>query len=208
MYAYDAEARARLCPTGREGGVLMAGIDEAGRGPMAGPVVASAVVLPEGARIKGLRDSKLVPEPERHRIFRAIMALALDVGVGLGDVDDIERLNILGATKLAMRRALGELRNPPHAVLIDAVALPDVPLPQENPTKGDARSASIAAASIVAKVVRDEIMIQYHRQWPEYGFNRHKGYGSADHMRLIRELGPCPIHRQSFRGVKNLDLPF
>lgn len=168
---------------------------------MAGPVVASAVVLPQDARFDGLTDSKAVAEKKRQRLFFEIMARALCVGVGVSGVDDIARLNILGATKLAMTNAVNDLLPRPGLLLLDAVTLPDMEIEQSSHIKGDAKSASIAAASIVAKYVRDRIMLRYHGQYPQYDFHRHKGYGTKAHLELIRKFGPCPQHRMGFKGV-------
>jgi len=200
-YRFDESYRER-------GFEMVAGIDEAGRGPIAGPVVASAVILPAEARFEGLDDSKVVPEKRRQRLFFEILARALSVGVGISGVEDIEKYNILGATKLAMKRAVSELHPSPDILLLDAVTLPDLPIEQSSHIKGDSKSASIAAASIVAKYVRDRLMLHYHRQFPEYGFNRHKGYGTKEHMELVRKHGPCPQHRMSFRGVREEGLLF
>jgi ribonuclease HII len=191
-----------------EGFGIIGGIDEAGRGPLAGPVVAAVVILPRDRRIKGVRDSKTVPAAERERLFKCIMLHALEVAVGIADSDDIDRLNILQATKVAMTGAVGRLKFRPDLLLIDAVMLEDVKIAQRPLIKGDATSASIAAASIVAKVVRDRIMDHYHTLYRVYGFHRHKGYATRAHIRSLREHGPCPIHRKSFHQVMTLDLPF
>jgi ribonuclease HII len=201
IYRYDGRFR-------KEGAQKIAGIDEAGRGPVAGPVVAAAVVLPPDARIKGLRDSKKVPENERSRLFFEILCTATDIGVGVSDVPLIDRINILEATRLAMNSAVLDLSAVPDLLLIDAVSLPFVKIRQVAPTKGDMKSASIAAASIVAKVVRDGLMAHYHKLYPEYGFDRHKGYGTRAHLDVIRIHGPCPLHRKSYKGVMSLTLPF
>jgi ribonuclease HII len=187
----------------------IAGIDEAGRGPLAGPVVAAAVILPSSLRIEGLRDSKKIPENERQHIYQEILSSAVDIGVGISEVDVIERLNILGATKNAMEAAVKNLaKSIPDFVLIDAVKLPSLNIDQESPVKGDSLSASIAAASVVAKVVRDGLMRNYHDLYPVYGFNRNKGYGTKKHLEAIKLHGPCPLHRKGFRGVMSLELPF
>lgn len=196
IYRFDDSFR-------KEANQVIAGIDEAGRGPLAGPVVASAVVLPASARFEGLTDSKAVPEKKRERLFYEILAGAISVGVGISDVTEIERLNILGATKLAMKNAVQCLVKKPSLLLIDAVSLPEMDMEQSAHVKGDMKSASIAAASIVAKYVRDRMMLHYHRLYPVYGFKGHKGYGTREHLALIREHGPCPLHRMSFRGVKD-----
>jgi ribonuclease HII len=196
IYRFDGSFR-------EKGFELIAGIDEAGRGPIAGPVVASAVILPPYERFQGLKDSKLVQEKKRQELFFEILARATSVGVGISEVEDIERLNILGATKLAMKRAVDELEPSPGLLLLDAVSLPEIQIEQSSHIKGDSKSASIAAASIVAKYVRDRLMLNYHHEFPQYGFDRHKGYGTREHMELVRKHGPCPQHRMSFKGVRD-----
>lgn len=186
----------------------LAGIDEAGRGPIAGPVVAGVVVLPPGTRFSGLRDSKLVPEKERERLFYEILSRAEDIGVGICGPEVIDRLDILRAAKLAMKLAVENLSSPPDMLLVDAVQLPDIKIRQESPIKGDSKSASIAAASVVAKFVRDSLMGYYHLTYPEYGFDRHKGYCTEEHMLMLNRFGPCPIHRKSWGKVMSLSLPF
>jgi ribonuclease HII len=178
---------------------LLAGIDEAGRGPLAGPVVASAVILPSGLLLSGLRDSKVVSERVRQRLFWDINREAVAVGVGMVGADEIDDLNILRATKLAMRKAVEDLGMRPDLLVIDAVQLPGVPILQESLVRGESRSASIAAASIIAKVVRDDIMLRYHETYPMYNFKRHKGYPTREHIDLLRVHGPSPLHRRSFR---------
>ncbi|MEW6544007.1 MAG: ribonuclease HII [Nitrospirota bacterium] len=190
------EREARLCGYGR-----VAGLDEAGRGPLAGPVVAAAVILPRRFRLPGLNDSKQVVEAERERLDREIRRRAVAVGVGLAAAREIDDLNILEASRLAMSRAILALPSPPDFLLIDAVVLPSVPLPQRAIIKGDGLSVSIAAASIVAKVSRDRLMADYHRRYPQYNFLAHKGYPTPEHLRLLAEHGPCAIHRLSFRPV-------
>lgn len=185
---------------GRRGYRLVAGLDEAGRGPLAGPVVAACVVLRPGERIPGIDDSKKLTEKKRDELVRIICECALDFGVGVAGPREIDRINILEATKLAMRLAVEDLKAPPDFLLIDALAL-ELDIPQKPLIKGDARSASIAAASIIAKTTRDRIMLGLHAEYPEYGFDRHKGYGCQSHMDAIRKHGPCPVHRKSFRGV-------
>lgn len=187
---------------------FIAGIDEAGRGPLAGPVVAAAVILPSLAVIRGLRDSKKTAEKDRKRLFWEIVAAADAVGVGIVGADIIDRINILQSTKLAMKMAVNDLRLRPDLLLIDAVRLTDVQLRQKSFIKGESVSAAIAAASIIAKVVRDDIMIDYHEKYPEYNFKGHKGYGTRGHIECINIHGPCPIHRRSFCKVKDLQLPF
>lgn len=183
-------------------------MDEAGRGPLAGPVVAACVVLPPGKVIRGVRDSKLIPEKDREDIFRKVLCHALDIGVGISDVDTIESINIYQATRLAMHRAVSHLNQKPDLLLIDAVKLPALKLKQVSIYKGELQSASIAAASVIAKYVRDRLMSYYHLLYPEYGFDRHKGYATEEHRNKIQKLGPCPLHRKTFSSVLSLDLPF
>ncbi|MDH4152495.1 MAG: ribonuclease HII [Nitrospira sp.] len=193
----EFERAARLC-----GYRCIAGIDEVGRGPLAGPVVAAAVILPVRSRLVGVDDSKQLSERERERFHIAICEQAVGVGIGWADVAEIDRLNILEATRLAMRRALKQLVPSPDYVLIDAVSLPGVSIPVRPIIKGDSLSLSIAAASIVAKVTRDRLMVRYHDMFPEYGFLSHKGYGTAEHLERLAHHGPCAIHRLSFAPVK------
>ena len=180
----------------------IAGIDEAGRGPLAGPVVAAAVILPEHFELPGLTDSKLLSASARERLYPLIRAQALAVGLGVARAEEIDQINILQATLRSMQRAVGRLAVPADFLLIDGnVPLP-LPLPQQTLVKGDSRSLSIAAASVVAKVVRDRIMTTYDRLFPGYGFAGHKGYGSAAHCLAIARLGPSPCHRRTFGGVR------
>lgn len=181
---------------------LIAGIDEAGRGALAGPVVAAAVVLPIGVRIEGVDDSKKLSPETRERLFDVIMAHALRVGVGMASAKVIDRINILQATRLAMQEAVGKLSPQPDFLLIDGISRIASPLPQQTIKKGDSLSLSIAAASIIAKVSRDRLMRELDLKHPGYGLAGHKGYGSASHMEAIRQLGPSPIHRLTFGGVK------
>ncbi|HEX9635322.1 MAG TPA: ribonuclease HII [Candidatus Limnocylindria bacterium] len=182
----------------------IAGIDEVGRGSLAGPVVAAAVILPERHRIRGLRDSKVVPRARREALYELILDRATAVGVGCMEVEVIDRINILQATKLAMREALGRLTQPPDHLVIDALSLPQVDLPQRPIIDGDAISASIAAASIVAKVTRDRICAEFDARYPAYGFARNKGYGTRLHLDALLEEGPCEWHRRSFAPVRLL----
>jgi ribonuclease HII len=168
---------------------------------LAGPVVAAAVILPTRCRIAGVNDSKQVSESERVRLFDVIVSRARGIGVGVATEQEIDRLNILEATRLAMRRALASLTIPPDYLLIDAVALPDVSIPSRSIVKGDTLSLSIAAASIVAKVTRDRTMVAYHRTYPEYNFLSHKGYGTEEHLQRLAQYGPCAIHRRTFAPV-------
>jgi ribonuclease HII len=201
IYRHDEDLR-------NNGFQRIAGIDEAGRGPLAGPVVAAAVVLKGDTRITGLRDSKKVPEKERESLFIEIRDTALDIGIGIVNHEDIDRINILRASKLAMKLAIQNLSELPDFLVIDAVSLPSVPIKQLFPIKGESVSASVAAASIIAKVTRDRLMLEYHNQYPQYNFNKHKGYSTKEHMELIQLYGPCPIHRKSFCKVMTLELPF
>jgi len=201
FYQYDESIR-------KKGFLRIAGIDEAGRGPLAGPVVAAAVVLKSGVKIEGLRDSKKVQDKERDFLFRKIQEVSLDIGIGIVTPEEIDRLNILRATKLAMQLAVEKLSVCPDFLIIDALSLPKIPIRQISPVKGESISASVAAASIIAKVTRDKIMNDYHNQYPVYNFKKHKGYSTREHLRLIRLHGPCPIHRKSFFGVMSLELPF
>jgi len=185
---------------GSRGYRLVAGLDEAGRGPLAGPVVAACVVLRPDVRIEGLNDSKKLTEKKRDALVKAICEGALDFGVGVVEAEEIDRINILEATKKAMMLAVEDMKARPDYLIIDALTLP-LDIPQKPLIKGDARSASIAAASILAKTTRDRLMAGLHEKYPVYGFDRHKGYGCRAHMDAIREHGPCPIHRKSFRGV-------
>lgn len=178
------------------------GLDEAGRGPLAGPVVASAVILSFPCALSGVRDSKQLSARQRDDLFPRIMQSALAVGVGIVDSDVIDQINILQATYLAMQKALQQLRVPPDYLLIDALTLPKTPIPQRGIICGDQRSVSIAAASIIAKVTRDRLMCDYHAEFPQYHFKAHKGYPTAEHLSNIQQYGPCRLHRKTFRGVK------
>ena len=180
----------------------VAGIDEAGRGPLAGPVVAAAVILPEDYDLVGLNDSKQVAPRQRERLFRLIRDQAIAIGVGIVSAADVDRMNILQATLTGMQLAVRRLRVAADYLLIDGITPVPLPLPQQTIRKGDSRSPSIAAASIVAKVVRDRMMTGYDRLYPGYGFARHKGYGSAEHRAAIARLGPSPLHRLTFGGVR------
>ncbi|HEX9019767.1 MAG TPA: ribonuclease HII [Nitrospirota bacterium] len=182
----------------------IAGVDEAGRGPLAGPVVAAAVVLPEGLLIPGLTDSKQVPEEERERLFEVVRSQAVCYGIGIANERTIDDVNILQATLIAMERALQQLSPQPDYLLLDAVTLPRVPLPQKPLIHGDCRSHSIAAASILAKVTRDRLMLELHERFPQYHFHKHKGYGTKEHLSLLRKHGPCEAHRKSFQPVARM----
>lgn len=186
----------------RRGYRMVAGIDEAGRGPLAGPVVAAAVILPRGLMLPGVNDSKQLTEEKREELFDVICSEALAVGVGIGDHDLVDRINILQATLSAMRDAVSTLSIKPDYLLIDGISSVPMNIPQKTVKKGDSLSLSIAAASIIAKVTRDRMMVEYDAQYPGYGFASHKGYAAASHLSAIATLGPCPIHRKSFSGVK------
>lgn len=186
----------------RRGYCRIAGIDEAGRGPLAGPVVAAAVVLPSGMLLPGVNDSKQLTEEKRDELFDIIHREALAVGVGIGDHALVDSINILQATLSAMRDAVRGLSVTPDFLLIDGISNVPMNIPQRTVKKGDTLSLSIAAASIIAKVTRDRMMVQYDVEYPGYGFASHKGYGAASHLAAIAELGPCPIHRKTFSGVK------
>ncbi|WP_246140260.1 ribonuclease HII [Geothermobacter ehrlichii] len=186
----------------RRGFRTVAGIDEAGRGPLAGPVVAAAVVLPESFDLPGLTDSKQLTAVRRRELFYLIRRQARAIGVGIVDAAEVDRRNILQATLEAMRLAVCRLRQPADFLLVDGISKIPLDRPQLTLKKGDSRSLSVAAASVVAKVVRDRMMLGYDRKYPGYGFAGHKGYGSAAHRQAIARLGPCPIHRKTFAGVR------
>lgn len=174
------------------------GIDEAGRGPFAGPVVAGAVVLPEGLVIEGLNDSKKVSPKKREELYEEIKDKAISYGIGMSSPGRIDEINILQATYEAMYHAVEDLNVVPDLLLNDAVTIPQIPIRQVGIVKGDGRSLSIAAASIMAKVTRDRIMVEYAELYPEYGFEKNKGYGSEEHRAALKQYGPCPIHRHTF----------
>jgi ribonuclease HII len=182
----------------------IAGIDEVGRGPLAGPVVAAAVILPPRPRLRGLRDSKVVPRARREQLYEQILERAIAVGVGCVEVEEIDAINILQATKLAMRQAVDRLPEPPDHLLIDALRLRELDLPQRPIIDGDAISASIAAASIVAKVTRDRICDEMDVRYPAYGFARNKGYCTRQHVDALLDQGPCAWHRRSFAPIRGL----
>lgn len=181
-----------------EGFTLLCGVDEAGRGPLAGPVCAAAVMLPRGLVIEGLDDSKKLTEKKREALYDVICSESLSYGVAFASVEEIERLNILNATFLAMNRALAQLDPAPELALIDGNRSTGVDMPSRCIVKGDAKCADIAAASILAKVTRDRYMLEMARQYPQYHFEQHKGYGTRLHAEALREYGPSPIHRMSF----------
>ena len=182
---------------------LIAGVDEVGRGPLAGPVVAAAVILPKACKIPGLNDSKKIPKSKHKEIYEAVLQNAIAIGIGIKDNQVIDQVNIYEATKLAMREAIGQLEPQPQHLLIDAMRL-DLPIPQTSIIKGDANSLSIAAASIVAKVTRDQMMEEFDRKYPGYDFAQNAGYGTAKHLAGLDQLGVTPIHRRSFEPVKSM----
>jgi ribonuclease HII len=185
----------------RRGFQLVSGIDEVGRGPLAGPVVAAAVVLPRSAELPGVRDSKQLTAAQREACFHEIHASASAIGIGCVEPEEIDRINILQATFKAMIQAVNNLQHPPDFLLIDGPYKLPLPIGQQGIPRGDRRSLSISAASIVAKVHRDRLMCEYDVLYPAYGFARNKGYGTAQHLQALRCHGPCPLHRLSFRGV-------
>lgn len=191
------ETSARACGFRR-----IAGLDEAGRGPLAGPVVAAVVILPRRWSSAILDDSKLLSENQRYMLFTAITTHAQAWSIGTASEQEIDELNILGATRLAGYRAINNLGSPPDYLLLDALHLPTVFIPQRPVIKGDQLSVSIAAASILAKVTRDRIMKTYHERFPDYQFHIHKGYPTPEHLKRLRQFGPCPGHRRSFRPVQ------
>ncbi|MBQ1985475.1 MAG: ribonuclease HII [Clostridia bacterium] len=190
-YSFESAAYAR-------GFTAVCGIDEAGRGPLAGPVYAAAVLLPEGLVIEGLNDSKKLSEKKREALFDVIRENALAYGIGFADEKEIDEINILQATYLAMHRAYENMQISCDYVLIDGNRMPPMPVPGETIVKGDAKSPSIAAASILAKVSRDRVMLEYAKQYPEYEFEKHKGYGTKVHTEALLKYGPSPIHRKTF----------
>ena len=196
MLAYEKELYA-------QGIDLIAGVDEVGRGPLAGPVVAAAVILPKACKIPGLNDSKKIPKSKHKEIYEAVLQNAIAIGIGVKDNHVIDQVNIYEATKLAMMEAIGQLEPQPQHLLIDAMRL-DLPIPQTSIIKGDANSLSIAAASIVAKVTRDQMMEEFDRKYPGYDFAQNAGYGTAKHLAGLDQLGVTPIHRRSFEPIKSM----
>ena len=196
MLAYEKELYT-------QGIQLIAGVDEVGRGPLAGPVVAAAVILPENCKIPGLNDSKKIPKSKHKEIYEAVLQNAIAIGIGIKDNQVIDQVNIYEATKLAMMEAIGQLEPQPQHLLIDAMKL-DLPISQTSIIKGDANSLSIAAASIVAKVTRDQMMEEFDRKYPGYDFAQNAGYGTAKHLAGLDQLGVTPIHRRSFEPVKSM----
>lgn len=196
MLAYEKELYT-------QGIQLIAGVDEVGRGPLAGPVVAAAVILPKACKIPGLNDSKKIPKSKHKEIYEAVLQNAIAIGIGIKDNQVIDQVNIYEATKLAMMEAIGQLEPQPQHLLIDAMRL-DLPISQTSIIKGDANSLSIAAASIVAKVTRDQMMEEFDKEYPGYDFAQNAGYGTAKHLAGLDKLGVTPIHRRSFEPVKSM----
>lgn len=183
---------------------MIAGIDESGRGPWAGPVVAASVILPPNARIKELNDSKKLTPSQREKVFKKIQEIAIGIGIEAIEQGAIDEMNILHATHLAMRKALKKMDILPDLVLVDGLEVPAMGYPQRSIIKGDGKSASIAAASVIAKVTRDRIMLELSGKYPQYNFHKHKGYGTREHHLALIKYGPCEIHRKSFRPVQKL----
>ena len=183
---------------------VVAGVDEAGRGPLAGPVVSAAVALPDNFDVPGINDSKKLSEKKREALFPVIQNHAIAFGIGMADHEEIDRINILQASLLSMKRAVEALQVVPDYLLIDGKFTINSTIDQRSVIKGDALSLSIAAASILAKVTRDRIMADLDLQYPQYGFKRHKGYPTKAHKAAILTHGPCPVHRKSFKGVKDI----
>ena len=190
----------------KEGYKLICGIDEAGRGPLAGPVAAAAVIFPQGLIIESVNDSKKISEKKREELFECIKEKAISYAVAYASVEEIESMNILNATMLAMKRACESLSVPADCAIIDGNKAPKLSIPVYPLIKGDSLSMSVAAASIMAKVSRDKLMLEYAAEYPEYCFEKHKGYGTALHFELIKKYGPCPIHRLSFLKKKFGDI--
>ena len=186
--------------------ILVAGVDEAGRGPLAGPVVAAAVILDPLKPIEGLADSKILSERKRDSLFDIIKIYALSWSVGMASVEEIDEFNILQATLLAMQRAVNGLAIQPDEALIDGNRLPDLLIPAQAIIKGDSKVKAISAASILAKVERDKIMVDYHKKYPDFSFHLHKGYGTGQHLHEIGQLGFLPIHRKTFNPVRTMIL--
>ena len=185
-----------------QGYKIVAGVDEVGRGPLAGPVVAAAVVLPTGITLPGVKDSKKIAEKARVKAFSKIVDVAVAIGIGVVSHSYIDDFNILNASLEAMKKAVMNLEIAPEYLLVDGIFKIPIPLPQKCIKKGDQLSHSISASSIIAKVYRDRIMHSYHITYPEYGFSDNKGYGTAKHLEALKKFGPCPIHRLTFRGVR------
>lgn len=189
----------------KEGFQWIAGVDEAGRGPLAGPVVAAACILPKNVFVEGINDSKKLSPAKREQIFNALTSHPKVIyGIGIIDPATIDAINIYQATIQAMLQAVSNLSRRPDLLLVDGMALPQCEIPAWKIIGGDAESLSIGAGSILAKVTRDRLMEAYHQQWPEYGFHKHKGYGTAAHLQALEEYGPCPIHRLTFEPVSSV----
>ena len=182
---------------------LVAGGDEAGRGSLAGPVVAALVILDPLNFDRSIDDSKKLSKKRRNELYTSIVETAVDYGIGVIDCQTIDEINILEATKLAFVEALRKMKTSPDLILMDAIEVKSIPISQKKIVKGDTLSYSIGAASILAKVYRDRLMVNYHRRYPQYGFDRHVGYGTIGHLRSLNQYGPCSIHRRSFRPVRN-----
>ena len=196
---FEEEARGR-------GFQVIAGLDEAGRGPLAGPVVAAAVVFPKIRSLKGIDDSKALSAEQREKGLSLLRERALGVGIGIVEAEEIDRLNILQASLKAMELAVKNLPMGPDFLFIDGLHCLTLPMKQQAIPKGDQRCLSIAAASIVAKVTRDRLLVTYHRDYPEYNFAKHKGYGTREHLQALKKYGCCPLHRQSFKTIYQLSL--
>ena len=206
-YTFDQNIAANYSKDNLLSTVLIAGVDEVGRGPLAGPVVAAAVILPSSSEIYGLRDSKVVPLEEREALYCEIQEEALAIEVAIVEPVQIDQLNILEASLLAMRLCVQALTVKPHLVIVDGNKKPGTGLPELAIIKGDGLSASIMAASIIAKITRDQIMREAHEQYPMYGFDEHKGYSVEKHLEALRKHGPCPLHRRSFEPVRSAACP-
>ena len=197
MYVYERAAIAT-------GHAFVAGVDEAGRGPLAGPVAVAAVILPQERYLARLNDSKKLSHTVREELFTQVTEQAISYHISLIDVETIDRINILQATRMGMYEAIASLSPVPQEVLIDAVELPNLSIPSQSIIKGDAKSASIAAASILAKVTRDRLMEAYDERYPNYGFAKHKGYGTREHIEAIQRYGICSLHRKSFEPIRSM----
>jgi len=183
---------------------LIGGVDEVGRGPLAGPIVAAVVILPRDAKIQGINDSKKLSHNMREKLCKIICNTVIDWGIGIVDEQIVDEINILQSTYMAMKRAIKSLKLKPHLLLVDGFKIPQIDIPQKSIIKGDQLSISIQAASILAKVIRDRIMIEYDKEFPQYGFAKHKGYGTALHIESIKKYGICKIHRKSFEPIKSM----
>lgn len=188
----------------QKGKAFIAGIDEVGRGPLAGPVMTCAVILPKDCNVLGINDSKKLSASQRENICIQLKKIAIDISISKVEADEIDKINILQSVYKSMKQSVNNLNTKPDIVLVDAVSIPDINVEQLSIVKGDAKSISIAAASIIAKVTRDKLMDEYSKKYPEYGFERNKGYGTKEHIDAIKKYGLCPIHRRTF--VKNLEV--